>query len=129
MVSFDTNVLVRIFVDDQNTDQVNKARKLAKKVKKIFISQVVQIELVWVLSRAFKLAKVDVLKILDDMHSNAAFVLQNPDEFIQALELYRSNSIDFSDSMIFVNSNNNQTKIIYTFDQKFSNLSGVELVE
>ena len=125
MISVDTNVLVRIFIDDKSTSQVEKARALAKKEKKIFIAQTVQTELVWVLKRAYKITKQQILRVLDEISSNAAFIIQNEQIFDTALSLYEKNNIDFSDCLIFAESFEAETKKIYTFDKQFAKLPHV----
>jgi predicted nucleic-acid-binding protein len=50
VIAVDTNVLVRLPVDDsQAPAQVSAARKLLKDKGPAFVSQIVQVETVWVL--------------------------------------------------------------------------------
>ena len=78
----DTNMLVRIFIDDDsNTEQVETARSLVKTAKKLYIPQLVQAELVWVLKSAYKLKKSQILPILKSLYSHSIFSLQNPTIF------------------------------------------------
>ena len=88
MISIDTNVLVRILIEDQNMTQVKKARNLAEKAKQVFIPQIVQVELIWVLARAYQLEKPQVMLILNELHHNAAFVLQDEAAFAAAIALF-----------------------------------------
>lgn len=56
MQAVDMNVLIRILVtDDKQLDQVRLARQFAKKAKILFVPQIVQVELVWVLEAAYGL--------------------------------------------------------------------------
>ena len=74
MQAVDTNVLIRILVtDDKQTEQVKLARQFAKKAKILFIPQIVQVELVWVLEAAYKLEKSEILRTLQHLQSNEAF--------------------------------------------------------
>lgn len=125
MISVDTNVLVRIFIDDKSTSQVKKARLLAQKEKQIFIAQTVQAELVWVLKRAYKITKTQILLILDEIKNNAAFIMHNNGIYDAALSLYEKYNIDFSDCLIFAESFEEQSKKIYTFDKQFAKLPHV----
>lgn len=64
MEAVDTNVLVRILIEDeQQKEQVKKARRFAKKAANLFIPQIVQVELVWVLDAAYDLEKEAIIEI------------------------------------------------------------------
>lgn len=126
MQAVDTNVLVRILVtDDKQAGQVKSARQFAKKAKILFIPQIVQVELVWVLETAYKLDKSEIVSILQHIQSNEAFHLQNGFEFSGALQLFQVNNVDFSDSLILVESKKINCNVV-TFDKKFSRLPNVK---
>lgn len=125
MQAVDTNVLVRILVtDDKQMEQVKLARQFAKKAKQLFVPQIVQVELVWVLDVAYELNKSDIIQILQHLQTNEAFQLQNESGFSQALHLFQSSNVDFSDSLILIESKKENCDVI-TFDKKFSRLSNV----
>ena len=126
MQAIDTNVLVRILVtDDKQAEQVKLARQYAKKAKNLFIPQIVQVELVWVLETAYKLGKPEIVHVLQHLQTNEAFQLQNEVEFSHALQLYQANNVDFSDCLIWVESKKENCTIA-TFDKKFSRLPTVK---
>lgn len=128
MQAVDTNVLVRILVtDDQEIEQVRLARIFAKKAKNLFIPQIVQVELVWVLDVAYKLQKSEIIRILEHLEENEAFQLQHKDEFTEALKLFREKNVDFSDCLILVESKQKNC-ILLTFDKKLSRLPTVKLL-
>ena len=66
MIAIDTNVLVRVLVDDPGAPQQNeRARASVTRAKRVFIPQPVQIETLWVLSRSYgfdRQALIDVLE-------------------------------------------------------------------
>lgn len=126
MIAIDTNILVRIFIDDTNVSQVKKSRDLAKKAKRVYLVTTVIIEMVWVLSRAFKLSKQQILAVLQEIYENSAFILENESIFLQALLLFKANNADFSDCMILSSSQAAKVKEIYTFDDKFAKIAGVK---
>lgn len=129
MKAVDTNVLLRILVDDdEQMAQVQAARQFAKNAKRVFVPQIVQIELVWVLMAAYDLEKNDIIPILHHLQSNEAFFLQQEDGFSDALHLYQSNNIDFSDCLILVESEKEDCNVVVTFDKKFSRLLKVSLL-
>lgn len=126
MQAVDTNVLIRILVtDDKQAEQIRLARQFAKKAKMLFIPQIVQVELVWVLDVAYKLDKSEIVRILQHLQSNEAFHLQNESAFSEALQLFQANNVDFSDSLILTESKKVNGDVI-TFDKKFSRLPNVK---
>jgi len=119
MIAIDTNVLVRILTDDKkNSEQCDSARNLASYHRQLYIPQIVQAECVWVLESAYKLDKSEIIKILEHLDSNKAFILQNADRFHTALENYRNNNADFSDFLILAESNKINIELYsYQFDR------------
>jgi len=128
MICMDTNVLVRLFVDDSDqTAQVNAARDLAMRGDQVFVPQVVQVELVWVLQSAFGLSKKDVLIVLEHMLHNKVFELQAEDIFLEALSIFRSGRADFSDCLILAGSLRVDADL-FTFDKHLAELPDVHLL-
>ena len=117
-ISLDTNVLVRVFVNDEGSlDQSERARALCKEAKEIYVPQVVQAELVWVLEGAFHLKKADIVSVLKKLGFHTVFSLQEPEAFHQALAHYELGKADFSDYLIGVMAQTHQA-ILYSFDKK-----------
>ena len=128
MSAADTNVLVRILVDDpEQPEQVTRARDWAEQCGEIFVSQVVQVELVWVLESAYDVPRAVIAEVLSVLLENDAFLLQNESSFAEALSTYRRGKADFSDCIIRAESLANGHPLV-TFDRKFSRLDGVELL-
>jgi predicted nucleic-acid-binding protein len=118
MIAIDTNVLVRIIVEDVGqAEQTKIARELAKTAQKIYLTQIVQVETTWVLAKVYKLNKPDLIAVLDHLLENPAFVLQNLESFQTALGLFRQSQADFADCLILVESQHVQTTL-YTFDKR-----------
>jgi predicted nucleic-acid-binding protein len=125
MVSLDTNVLVRIFVDDpQMPQQTEQARLTVSQLRQVYITKVVQVETVWVLKRAYGFTKPELLIVLEHLRDNRAFVLEEADTFRLAVALYQEANIDFSDALILAKSRL-QNLTLLTFDHKLSKLEGV----
>jgi len=129
MIGADTNFLIRILLDDEEQPkQVNAARKLASAAKKIYVPQVVQVEIVWVMKSAYKLDKSVIVKILEHLDNNPAFVLQDADIFQTALIQYIESNADFSDCIILA-----QTQkfgvTLHTFDKRLTKLLGATAIE
>lgn len=125
MIAIDTNILVRVFIDDLDIVQVNKARDLVKKAKNVYLTQIVLIEMVWVCIKAYQLTKQQIVNILQEICENSAFVVEQEEFLFEALAIYKAHSVDFSDCMILVSARAANVKQIYTFDTKFSRLKEV----
>ena len=126
MIAIDTNVIVRIFIDDLNTEQVNMSRKLVQQAKQVYLPHIVIAEMVWVLIRTYELSKPQIVNVLYEIYENAAFMVDNKDLLLNALVLFKENNVDFADCMILVTAKAAGVKHIYTFDTKFARLTGVK---
>ncbi len=125
MISVDTNILIRVFVDDQSdSSQIDKARQAVNKHVRVYISQIVLVETVWVLNSLYGFAKGQITKVLDHVRDNQAFVVEGEEVFAEALTLYREANMDFSDALILSNSRQKGYPLL-TFDKKFLKLNGV----
>lgn len=125
MISLDTNVMVRIFVDDPKCPEQNsKARQIVSKYETVYVAQIVQVETVWVLSRAYGFSRADIERVLESMLNNSAFRLENETIFAAALQLYSSSNIDFADALILQSSVQQNLKLL-SFDRKLQKQQGV----
>lgn len=128
MLSVDTNVLVRALVDDASAfDQCRSARQTLSAAGAVYVTQVVQIETVWVLSSAYGLDKSVIQETLMKIAGHPAFSLQRPDVFNAALQYYRAGHGDFADCVILAESASAGHELA-TFDRKLAKLAGARLV-
>lgn len=129
VISIDTNVLVRIFINDSSPNgkhQCTLARAFAKKTKQLYVTLTVVVETVWVLKRAYKLSKPEILEVLHMLLDNAAFTVEENDLYHDAVMLYEKHTIDFSDCLIHSKAKYQGHLPICTFDKQFSKLSQVK---
>ena len=82
-----------------------------------YITQIVQVETVWVLKCAYGFSRPDIELVPDSLHSNQAFRLENETIFASALQIYRDSNIDFSDALILQRSTQQHLKLL-SFDKK-----------
>ncbi len=129
MISVDTNVLIRLLVDDPgHEDEIRAARRLAAAAEQVFITQVVQAETVRVLDTAYRLKKSDIIRVLEHLLHNQALVLQGESCFLEAVVAYRRhNRTDFADCLIAAESRA-RNHVLYTFDHQLSKLPGARFV-
>jgi predicted nucleic-acid-binding protein len=124
MIAVDTNLLVRILVDDPGqAAQVKAARALASQAKQVFIPLVVQVETVWVLESGYKLSKKTIIQALEHIELNQAFVQEDEDLCHRVLDLFRSSNVDYSDCVILSTCQSSKHEL-YTFNKRLAKLKG-----
>lgn len=127
MLAVDTNVLLRALVDDPEAmAQCRAARAEMAQHASIYIAQVVQVELAWVMRRALGFSPAIIAQTLERLRSHAALTLQAPDAFDAALTAYRHGQ-DFADAMIAFEAGRIAAELV-TFDRKLAKLAGVRLL-
>lgn len=115
--------------DVEQLTQTQLAQALVKKAGTVFVPQLVQVELVWVLETAYKFAKPDVVGVLQHLLSNGFYRLQHEESFKAALERFQFGNAGFSDSLIAVESQLEGIDL-WTFDRKLSKQVGaIKLTE
>ena len=128
MIAVDTNVLVRVLVDDPGEGrQVAAARARVKRASQVWIPQIVQVETVWVLQSAYELDKPTILEVLDRLQSNEAYALQNQEAFAAALAEFRQGKADFADYLILQESRA-AGHLLLTFDTRLQKAPGARSV-
>lgn len=129
MIGIDANVLVRVLVEDaEQPHQTQLARALVRSAPQVYISQIVQVETVWVLESAYQFDKASIIQALEQLSQNEALVLQHADNFLLAVELYRQTPADFADCLILVDHRQLQVPL-YTFDKRLSKQNGAKLLK
>jgi len=103
MIGLDTNVLVRYLVEDDEA-QSNRAATLiesaADRRDQLFIGHLVLCELVWVLGRAYRRSREEVVRVLDAILRTAQFVVEDPALAHRALARFEAGRADFADYLV-----------------------------
>lgn len=128
MIAVDTNVLVRILVEDKGQPkQTKQARDLAMRAKHLFVPQTVLVELSWVLKTAYRFKREVIADVIEkSILDNAAFEIEDEKIIFDALALYRKYNCDFSDVLILLAAHESGHKPLVTFDKKLAKLPGVK---
>ena len=125
MIAIDTNVLVRALTNDNDSpEQTQLAQEFITSADKVFIPQIVQVEFVWVLERAYNVDKADIISALEMLFTSSKYQLQHEDIFIQAIERFKISNAGFADSLIATESQQIGCKL-WTFDRKLSHQDNV----
>jgi predicted nucleic-acid-binding protein len=120
MIGIDTNILVRILVDDDKAaNQCKIARNFVIEQDQIFISSTVLVETIWVLQRAYAVDKKQILDILNRLLLQESLVFENRPLIEKAIEIFQTETFGFSDALILA-SNEIKNCHLFTFDKKLA---------
>lgn len=102
-IGIDTNVLIRYITqdDDGQSKIASDFLESLTTQNQGFINHVVMVEVVWVLSRAYKKSRAQIAMILDEILSIPVFEFENRQVLLQALHLYKTTKADYSDLVIY----------------------------
>ncbi|WP_298612661.1 PIN domain-containing protein [uncultured Thiothrix sp.] len=102
MIGLDTNVLVRYLIQDDELQsaKVNKLIESLSTDKPAYISQIVLVEVVWVLTRAYKYSREQITGVINALLSCREFMIQYPELAILALQDYQQGNADYSDYLL-----------------------------
>ena len=91
MISLDTNVLVRYLVEDDARQAALAASLIERVIKeneRLFVSDVVICETVWVLSAAYEFGRAEIADTLRDVLRARHLVFAEPDQLTHALAAF-----------------------------------------
>ncbi len=128
MIAIDTNILVRILVDDQEAErQCASARALIAKAGSVWVSPMVLVETSWVLESVYGFAKPEILSALEQVAAHPRIVTGAGGSLHVALAIFANSNVDFADSLILADALSHRLTL-YTFDKKLSRLHGATRV-
>ena len=120
MIGIDTNVLLRIFVDDDHS-QAKAARALIDADERegdpILVTPIVLVEAEWSLRSNFGFAKPDIIEVFDDILSDNGFHIDDRDAVDSALDAWRTGRADFADYLIGALARERGAETTLTFDK------------
>jgi predicted nucleic-acid-binding protein len=131
MPALDTNILVRYIVRD-DSNQLEAAQRLIQRCVieqlTMFVPVTVTLELEWVLRSAFGFTKDETVGALSDLYSAAELSFESERALEVALELYRTNSVDFSDCVHIALAVQAGEQPLWTFDKAAAKVSGAKIL-
>jgi predicted nucleic-acid-binding protein len=99
MVAIDTNVLLRLLLDDHEA-QSTAARALQRTSGPSFVSHIVLAELSWVLTASYRFRRAKVADLMEMLLETNDFVVENASVVQSAIVDFRASKADFSDCLI-----------------------------
>jgi len=130
MIGLDTNVLVRYIMQDDPV-QSPKATRIVESLDAVdsgYVTLVSIVELVWVLSASYELTRSQVSQALDAIVRTKQFKIENAEQVIRALRVFKEGKSDFADCLIERSANSAGCEKTITFDVKASKHSGMTLI-
>ena len=129
MIGLDANVLVRYITQDDK-EQAAIADRIINKYTKppyaILINDVVMCELIWVLEKAYKYKKEQIVMVIKQILITKEFVFEKYNVLWFALDQYIHNELDFSDALIAQKNKYLGCKATFTFDKAALKAEGFE---
>jgi predicted nucleic-acid-binding protein len=115
MIGIDTNLLVRLFTNDDPV-QAKYAEKLIEN-NVIFIPKSILLETEWVLRYTYELSSVVIQKAFENLLGLPHITVEDPASIIKIMQWY-SQGFDFADA-IHLGSSNSVTDKFATLDKSF----------
>ena len=129
MVAFDTNVVVRLLMGDDPAQTRRADRALrAHAPSGIFISLLVFVETVWVVTQVYRLDREEMLRRLTALVRTEGIIVEEAAMVLESLERASMSTYDLADLLIAAVSRREGAVPILTFDRKLARLEDVELL-
>ncbi|MGA3311056.1 MAG: type II toxin-antitoxin system VapC family toxin [Xanthobacteraceae bacterium] len=127
MIGLDTNVLARLFIDDDPVQARSARQFVAERCSEknpAFIDRVALCELVWVLSYSHGYGRAEIVRIIGQLLESQEIILEDADAVGAALRIFSSRNIDFADALIGEVNRARGCEATATFDRKAAKLDG-----
>jgi predicted nucleic-acid-binding protein len=127
VISIDTNVLVRLLVND-DPGEVGAARALVASAKEdgepIFVGDPVLCEMEWVLESGYDATRKEIAAAVQGLLDDGAFAFSDRESVVEALRHYRQTPADLSDCLIAACAKRAGARITVTFDRQMRRVPG-----
>ncbi|MGA2535751.1 MAG: type II toxin-antitoxin system VapC family toxin [Terracidiphilus sp.] len=130
MTGIDTNILVRLFVQD-DLDQSVRVDALLQSLSHNspgFVPSVVLVELAWVLRTRYGVTKPQFIRHIEELLNSPEIVMENPAALKQALHRFGKTNADFADCLIERVCSQAGCTQTFTFDATAARSSGMSLL-
>ena len=132
MIAFDTNVLLRLLLNDDRR-QAQKAQALidqaVSRSDKVLLPDIVLCEIEWVLGSFYKVPRPELADTIRRLLNSEAFAFQDRAAVVEALGSYEMGLADFSDYLIGASAARVGAVTTYTFDRALRRAEGFILAD
>ena len=130
MIAFDTNVLLRLLLND-DARQARKAQALldqaASRSDKVLLPDIVLCKLEWVLGSVYEVPKAAIIETMRRLLGTEEFSFLDRVAVAGALNAYEGGSADFSDYLIGASAARAGAATTYTFGRALRRADGFSL--
>lgn len=129
MSALDTNVLVRFLVEDDpaQTEAAKRVLEAATDAAEaLFVSDVVLVEIAWVLGRSYQLSRKDIHGVLSRLLQARQLSFRNRSVLLQALERFEKGKGGFADYVVLELAREAGHPQVFTFDQALLKEAGFQ---
>jgi predicted nucleic-acid-binding protein len=131
MIGLDTNVLARLFVDD-DLAQAELARGFVTSrctaQSPGHVDRVALCEMIWVLTSVHKYGRAEIVNVVEELLASNDIILEDAATVRVALRTFASRDVDFADVLIGEVNRARGCEVTATFDRKAAKLDGFILV-
>lgn len=130
MIGLDTNILVRYIMQDDVSQSALATRFIESRSQESpgFVALVVVVEVVWVLSYAFELEKLQLIEVLQRILRARELLVENAETVWKALRAFAGANADFADCLIGSSAAAVRCKKTLTFDRGAAKGAGMTLL-
>lgn len=131
MIGIDTNILLRLWLDDDPAQSRRIDALLAEHgsaPQSLLVTDVVLAEAVWTLRSAFELDKSAQLTAVCSLLGETAFAFEDREAVVRAAALFEHSACGFSDCLVVAKHALLDCKFTATFERRMRKLPGVRVV-
>lgn len=131
MIAFDTNVVVRLLVEDDREQFAAASAVLERAVEageRCHLADGVLCETAWVLATIYGAGRGEVLAALAALAADPTYSFENPAALATALAAFEAGRADFADYLIGARAAAHGARTTYTFDRRLGNQAGFTLL-
>ncbi len=122
MIAVDSNIFMRWLLNDDK-DQADAIAALVRKFEKggerLWASDTVIAEVVWVLESVYAVSPKDVSQYIESLLDVQTFEFENRERLLRAVELYRAHQVDFIDCYIVASAKDKGIATVVSYDRDF----------
>lgn len=129
MIAVDTNVILRFLLQPVDTNnpkwQVDRAEEIINQADKVFIADIVIVEMEWILEGVFACSRKEIYSLFRALANNSKFCFNDWAAFNCALLDYvEHDKVELSDFLILRQAKSSGATAFYTFENE-KKLGGV----
>ena len=130
METFDTNVIVRLLVEDDPQQSAIALHKWQVALERggVFLPKLVLTEAIWVLRVSYRFDRQAITGAVRALLHTDGLNIENKSLVLAALDAYAKGSADFSDYLILESARAAGALPVHTFDRRFARHAEVLLI-